>query len=309
MSVRPGSDASQPTRRESQPWPRDAFVSAVWQSSLKPLERLVAFCYADHARDGQTAWVTYERLQARTGLSRDALARAIRGLTSAGWLVVERPSGQHASTLYRLTVPAQESASRTAEQSASRTPASRQQSASRHQQSVSRRQQSASRTQLLIDHSHTTLSSAPEEDAVLVDQEERRHDHAEERQAEETFGARALAMLGRSDFTARQLDALYRACEPRVGASLAAPAAIAVARRSKSSPAGYLKQLSDDELRDLAHDELDRSDRTSRVGSPTRPSWCGECYEATRRLEHPDTGQDLGPCPKCHVRTAERRSA
>ncbi|MEU4228329.1 hypothetical protein AB0F17_28880 [Nonomuraea sp. NPDC026600] len=28
--------------------------------------------------------------------------------------------------------------------------------------------------------------------------------------------------------------------------------------------------------------------------------WCGECRESTRRVEHPDTGADLGPCPDCH---------
>jgi len=29
------------------------------------------------------------------------------------------------------------------------------------------------------------------------------------------------------------------------------------------------------------------------------PPWCGECNQY-RRLEHPDTGADLGPCPDCH---------
>ncbi len=29
------------------------------------------------------------------------------------------------------------------------------------------------------------------------------------------------------------------------------------------------------------------------------PDWCGQCSPA-RRLEHPDTGVDLGPCPRCH---------
>ena len=29
------------------------------------------------------------------------------------------------------------------------------------------------------------------------------------------------------------------------------------------------------------------------------PDWCGNC-SPSRRLEHPDTGTDLGPCPRCH---------
>lgn len=35
-------------------------------------------------------------------------------------------------------------------------------------------------------------------------------------------------------------------------------------------------------------------------------TWCGECHESTRRIEHPDTGADLGPCPDCHY---SRRAA
>lgn len=29
------------------------------------------------------------------------------------------------------------------------------------------------------------------------------------------------------------------------------------------------------------------------------PDWCGEC-SPSRRVEHPDSGVDLGPCPRCH---------
>lgn len=29
------------------------------------------------------------------------------------------------------------------------------------------------------------------------------------------------------------------------------------------------------------------------------PDWCGECSPARRR-EHPESGHDLGPCPRCH---------
>lgn len=32
------------------------------------------------------------------------------------------------------------------------------------------------------------------------------------------------------------------------------------------------------------------------------PDWCGEC-SPSRRVEHPDTGADLGACPRCHPST------
>ena len=98
-------------------WPRDAFVAAVWESTcLKPLERLVALAYADHARDGETAWVTYPRLMERTGLSRDALARALNGLRAQGWLEVHEPARQQRAARYWLRIPedSQQSVSRTA---------------------------------------------------------------------------------------------------------------------------------------------------------------------------------------------------
>lgn len=145
---------------EGSRWPRDPWKAAVWESDLKPLERLVALCYADHARNRDTAWVTHDRLSQLTGLSRSAAVVALRGLVDSRWLVVERRAAQHRSTLYRLTIPiGQQSASRTAEESASRTPAESQHSASRHQQSASRHQQSASRTQPSIDHSPTNHQS------------------------------------------------------------------------------------------------------------------------------------------------------
>lgn len=98
----------------SERWHRDLWAEAVWSSSLRPLERLVALVYADHARDGETAWATYRRLMDRTGLSRDALARALRGVVDAGWLVEVEPARQHRATVYRLAVP-QQSATQTAD--------------------------------------------------------------------------------------------------------------------------------------------------------------------------------------------------
>ena len=96
-------------------WHRERWSEAVWSSDLRPLERLVALAYADHAHDRQVAWVTYPRLMQRTGLSRDAVARAIRGLVEGGWLVVETPARQHRAPVYRLSTPVQQSAPQTAE--------------------------------------------------------------------------------------------------------------------------------------------------------------------------------------------------
>ncbi|CCH73473.1 hypothetical protein BN11_5040014 [Nostocoides australiense Ben110] len=59
-------------------WWRTTWMEAVWSSDLKPLPTLVAAVYADHARDGRTAWVTLDRLIERTRLSRDAAIRARR---------------------------------------------------------------------------------------------------------------------------------------------------------------------------------------------------------------------------------------
>lgn len=101
-------------------WHRDTYAEAVWASELPPLQRLVALAYADHARDGDTSWVTYRRMRERTGLSRDAIARHNAGLIAAGWLQVVTPARQHRAAIYRLTIPEQ-SVSRTAEQSVSRT--------------------------------------------------------------------------------------------------------------------------------------------------------------------------------------------
>ena len=62
-------------------------MKAVFSSDLKPLERLVAAVYADHARDRRQTFVTLDRLMTCSGLSRDAANRARDGLETKGWLV------------------------------------------------------------------------------------------------------------------------------------------------------------------------------------------------------------------------------
>lgn len=108
--------------RELGKWPRDLYAEAVWCSAaLKPVQKLVALAYADHARDGDTAWLSYERLAERTGLARSTAAAALRQLVDAGWLVCVERGRQHRASRYRLELP-QQSESRTPEQSDSRTP-------------------------------------------------------------------------------------------------------------------------------------------------------------------------------------------
>lgn len=68
-------------------WWRQRWMKAIFGSDLKPLERLVAAVYADHARDRRQTFVTLDRLMTCSGLSRDAANRARDGLETKGWLV------------------------------------------------------------------------------------------------------------------------------------------------------------------------------------------------------------------------------
>lgn len=42
-----------------------------------------------------------------------------------------------------------------------------------------------------------------------------------------------------------------------------------------------------------------------------RPDWCGDrlCDRLTRRREHPETGNDAGPCPECSGNLPDRRAS
>lgn len=77
------------TDTESGLWWRNRWMEAVYSSSLKPLERFVATVFADHAGPRRVTFVTLSRLMQRTGLSRDAANRALRGLEDAGWLIAQ----------------------------------------------------------------------------------------------------------------------------------------------------------------------------------------------------------------------------
>jgi len=117
---------------------RHRWTEAVWESDLTPAERLVCLVFADHSRQGDTfgVWVTLDRLQQRTGYSRDTVNRVLGQLRDAGWLTVTEKAKQHRATRYALTIPtSQQSDDRTPEQSDSRTADEIQQSDPAPQQS------------------------------------------------------------------------------------------------------------------------------------------------------------------------------
>jgi hypothetical protein len=66
------------------------------------------------------------------------------------------------------------------------------------------------------------------------------------------------------------------------------PAALAVARDPESHSPGRLRHYG-------PWWKLTADGETT-----TAVPWCGHCNERTRRLEHPDTRDDDGPCPRCH---------
>lgn len=82
----------------------------------------------------------------------------------------------------------------------------------------------------------------------------------------DTFGARALAALGRTDLSAHQLDQAHRRAADRLGLVLAADAVHAVATLQPvvRNLAAYMASLSDDDLRALAEQRRDERERPSR---------------------------------------------
>src|SRR5437879_2465859 len=80
-------------------------MEAVWSSNLRPLERLVAAVYFDHARNSDCAWLTIARLQERTGLSRPTAIDMRRALVDGGWLVTIDQATSRRAAIYRLTIP------------------------------------------------------------------------------------------------------------------------------------------------------------------------------------------------------------
>ncbi len=305
MSVRRRSDES--PRRE-QPlrfrWEQHVRADADVTGSLL-LVLLVTATYAD--ADGGRVRVSEQGLSTATGLSSRSVRRHLDDARSRGLLRRVRRghrlgSGEAVVSEHELALPAQPDTGDRKTHPSTGQPRPVDDASTGHREDLNRTpvapQPDTGDRLPRRDHSETTLSPAREESVVIVDPEERREERAEP--AEETFGSRALAALGRPDLTVVELDALHRTAEQRLDIGLAAHAVYAVVRRAKTSRAGYMKSLSNDELRAIAEQERQQRDETW-----SRPPWCGECYEPTRRLEHPDDGADLGECPTCHPLRAE----
>lgn len=86
-------------------WWRTRWMEAVWSSDLKPMQKLVAAVYADHAHDQRKAWVTLERLMQRSRLGRSQATTWRRSLVEKGWLVELEPHRQHHAAVYLLAIP------------------------------------------------------------------------------------------------------------------------------------------------------------------------------------------------------------
>lgn len=86
---------------------RDEWRDAVWESNLRPMRRLAALCYADHAGNDNTAqvWVGTKRARDRTGMGRTAWHEARNGLVDEGWLREVVPATHTRAGRYQLTIP------------------------------------------------------------------------------------------------------------------------------------------------------------------------------------------------------------
>jgi DNA-binding transcriptional ArsR family regulator len=272
-------------------WHRDVWSDAVWDSPLLPLQKLIALAYADHARDGDLAWVTYDRLRQRTGLSRDSVARHLRALVEAGWLVLVSAPSQHRSARYRLAIPSpriQQSVSRTTEpvqQSALQTADVVQQSVSAAQQSVSkapavRQTDSTSVPTSLPTSSPTARGSLGT--ALLGAEVEENHEEQKTRTAEDALRA---ALPVAATLTVRAREALA-VCVRQGWTSDALVQAVATPSWEGSThPPGL-----------LASRLAECAQQTPPRPVPVRPEWCGDCDQRTRMIDddHP------ARCPNCH---------
>jgi biotin operon repressor len=282
-------------------WHKDVWSEAVWDSpSLLPLQKLIALAYADHARDGDVAWVTYDRLRERTGLSRDAVARHLRTLVEAGWLVLVSAASQHRSTRYRLLIPSastQQSVPRTTEpvqESVSQTAGAVQQSVSAVLQSVSKapavRQRDSTSVPTSLPTSspatRSTLRPALQSAEVGADDEQQKTRTAEK--------ALRAALPVAATLTAKARESLAVCVRQGWPSDALVQAVAAPSWEGSTHPPGL-----------LASRLADCAQQTPPRPAPLRPSWCTQCDERTRMIDddHP------ARCPNCHplsVRRAKR---
>lgn len=92
----------------STPTHAQVFTDAVWNAEdLTAHQKIVALCYADHARKADRASVVYSRLRKLTGIGSNAtLEKAIKHLVESGWLEnVGSVVGHSQRVMYRLIIP------------------------------------------------------------------------------------------------------------------------------------------------------------------------------------------------------------
>lgn len=86
-------------------WWRSRWLDAMAEAGVKPMPRLVAYVYADHARERHDAWVPISRLMKRTGMSESTVIRSRKSLVADGWLVEAEKAGQHKAARFSLVIP------------------------------------------------------------------------------------------------------------------------------------------------------------------------------------------------------------
>lgn len=80
-------------------------LTAIWESSLPPTDRLVLLAVASHINNQSSqAWPSLDRLASMTGLNRVTVHRRVRALVAAGVITVRRRFGS--SSVYAIaTIP------------------------------------------------------------------------------------------------------------------------------------------------------------------------------------------------------------
>lgn len=82
-------------------------MSAVFELTLRPADKLVLLALADHANDEGHAWPSVETLAKKSSTSRRTVLRILKELESSGWLTRQkrnRKNGSRTSSLYKLVL-------------------------------------------------------------------------------------------------------------------------------------------------------------------------------------------------------------
>ena len=264
----------------AQRWHRDLWAEAVWCSSLPPMQRIIALVYADHARDSDVAWVSYDRLSERSGMSRASIARHLPLLVEDGWLVLVSAAAQHRSARYRLVIPAaQQSTPETAEH----VQQSRPETTGVVQQSQRAAQQSQPAEPAVSERDPTSVPTSVPTSSVSRDDGEE-EDHQETRIAQTAEALRAS--VPPAAVLTRQARASLAACLLRGWTQEALVRAVSTPSWDGSTyPPGLLAKR----LADCAEQSPPRP-------APTRPRWCGKCHEASRMTDDDCPAR----CRTCH---------